>query len=61
MGDGDAAVLTYFLKDNSRFGTLLLRADGWQKVHCQEIALQSGMQLKFGSSRGQTFEFIIEV
>jgi hypothetical protein len=53
-------VFTYFLQDNSRFGTLLLGSDGWQKVHRQEVPLQSGMRLKFGSSRGQTFEFIIE-
>lgn len=61
IGDGDAAILTYFLQDNSRFGTLLLGSDGWQKVHRQEVALQSGMQLKFGSSRGQAFEFVIEM
>ena len=57
----DTTVLTYFLQDNSRFGTLLLGSDGWQKVHRQEVPLQSGMQLKFGSVRGQTFEFIIEM
>jgi hypothetical protein len=56
----DTTVFTYFLQDNSRFGTLLLGFDGWQKVHRQEVPLQSGMQLKFGSARGQTFEFIIE-
>ena len=61
IGHDDAAVLTYFLKDNSRFGTLLLESDNWQKVHRQEVALQSGMQLKFGSLQGQTFEFIIEM
>ncbi len=54
-------VPTYFLRDNSRFGTLLLGSDGWQKVHRQEVPLKSGMQLKFGSSQGQTFEFIIEI
>lgn len=51
---------TFFLRDNSRFGTLLLDCDRWQNVHLQEVPLQSGMQLKFGSSRGQTFEFIVE-
>lgn len=54
-------VLTYFLRDNSRYGTLLLNANGWQKVHRQEVALQSGTQLKFGSSQGQIFEFTVEV
>jgi hypothetical protein len=44
----------------SRYGTLILRPDGWQKIHHQEVPLQSGIQLKFGSSHGQTLEFIIE-
>lgn len=56
----NTTVFTYFLQDNSRFGTLLLGPDGWQKIHRQEVPLQSGMQLKFGSSRGQTFEFTSE-
>lgn len=51
---------TFFLRDNSRFGTLLLGSLGWQKIHHQEVPLQSGMQLKFGSSQGQAFEFVIE-
>jgi pSer/pThr/pTyr-binding forkhead associated (FHA) protein len=51
---------TYFLRDFSRYGTLILRPDGWQKIHHQEVPLQSGIQLKFGSSHGQTLEFIIE-
>lgn len=61
-GNRDAvSVPMYFLRDNSRYGTLLLGSDGcWQKVHRQEVPLQSGMQLKFGSSQGQAFEFIIE-
>jgi hypothetical protein len=58
--DTGAPGQAYFLRDNSRFGTLLLGAEGWQKVHRQEVALQSGIQLKFGSSQGQTFEFIVE-
>ena len=77
---------TYFLRDFSRFGTLILLPDGvhqgavqegvgseasgnsrsdprvvgWQKIHHQEVPLQSGIQLKFGSTQGQTLEFIIE-
>jgi len=50
----------YFLRDISRFGTLLLGSNGWQQVHRQEVPLQSGMQLKFGSPQGQVFEFTIE-
>jgi len=57
---GSTTFQTYFLRDNSRYGTLLLESDSWQKVHLQEVPLQSGMRIKFGSSHGQTFEFIIE-
>ncbi|KGF73836.1 signal peptide protein [Neosynechococcus sphagnicola sy1] len=51
---------TYFLRDFSRYGTLLGGPDQWQKIHHQEVPLLSGIQLKFGSSRGQTVEFIVE-
>jgi len=53
---------TYFLRDFSRYGTLILRPDSksWQKIHHQEVPLQSGVQLKFGSTHGQVLEFIIE-
>jgi hypothetical protein len=50
----------YFLRDNSRYGTLLSDSDQWQNIHLQEVPLQSGMRLKFGSSKGQAFEFIVE-
>lgn len=50
----------YFLRDFSRYGTLVLSTQGWQKIHHQEITLQSGMQIKFGSSQGQTWQFIIQ-
>ncbi|MCL1470835.1 CHAT domain-containing protein [Argonema antarcticum] len=51
---------TYFLRDFSRFGTLILGASGWRKVHYQEALLETGIQLKFGSSQGQIWEFIID-
>ncbi|XZN94322.1 MAG: CHAT domain-containing protein [Microcoleus sp.] len=51
----------YFLRDFSRYGTLVLGDEGWQRVHHQELLLRSGTQLKFGSSQGQIFEFTIEV
>jgi hypothetical protein len=52
---------TYFLRDFSRFGTLVSdAADGWRRVHHQEMVLESGVQLKFGSSQGQPLEFITE-
>lgn len=50
----------YFLRDFSRYGTLIFHTQQWQRIHHQEIALISGMQLKFGSSQGQLLEFIIE-
>ncbi|MEM8638506.1 MAG: CHAT domain-containing protein [Cyanobacteria bacterium P01_G01_bin.54] len=51
----------YFLRDFSRYGTLILpRGKDWERVHHQEIQLGSGSQLKFGSSQGQTLEFVIE-
>jgi hypothetical protein len=51
---------TYFLRDFSRNGTMILGANGWQKVNHQEVPLKSGCQLKFGSTHGQTLEFVIE-
>jgi hypothetical protein len=51
---------TYFLRDFSRFGTLVLDANGWHKIHHQEVPLKSKTQLKFGSSQGQAMEFLIE-
>ncbi|MBW4682205.1 MAG: CHAT domain-containing protein [Microcoleus vaginatus WJT46-NPBG5] len=51
---------TYFLRDFSRYGTLILLPAGWQKIHHQEVPLQSGVQLKFGSSQGQTWDFVID-
>lgn len=51
---------TYYLRDFSRFGTFIYDSNSWQRVHHQEISLNSGVQLKFGSLNGQIFEFIIE-
>lgn len=56
-GDGEP---TYFLKDFSRFGTLVQTSEGWQKVHHREVPLQPNARLKFGSSRSQTLEFLID-
>lgn len=51
---------TYFLRDFSRYGTLIFDTDGWQKIHHQVVPLRSGIQLKFGNPRGQTLEFVVE-
>jgi hypothetical protein len=50
----------YFLRDFSRFGTLVQTSLGWQRIHKQELPLKSGMLLKFGSDQGQSLEFLIE-
>jgi hypothetical protein len=50
---------TYFLRDFSRYGTWVSTANGWQKVHHQEVLLQSGAQLKFGGSQNSVLEFLI--
>lgn len=57
---GGKSSSTYFLRDFSRFGTFILSDRDWQKVHHQEVPLPSGVQLKFGISYGQTFEFVVE-
>jgi len=50
----------YFLRDASRFGTYVMnRRNNWQLIHHQEIRLVSGMRLKFGSSQGEEWEFLI--
>lgn len=58
----DKPVPTYFLKDESRFGTLVLSAGAtrWRTVRHQEVPLESGMQLKFGNPQGQIWEFVID-
>jgi hypothetical protein len=53
------ATPNYFLRDFSRFGTLVSGPDGQQKVHHEQVPLKSGMELKFGSSKGQSWEFVI--
>ncbi|MEM9213809.1 MAG: CHAT domain-containing protein [Cyanobacteria bacterium P01_F01_bin.150] len=50
----------YYLRDFSRYGTLVLGEEGWQRVHHREISLSSSTQLKFGSHRCQTLEFFLE-
>ncbi len=51
---------TYFLEDISTFGTWVSTAEGWYKVHREEIALVSGSQIKFGSSQNEVVEFMIQ-
>ncbi|MEM9946801.1 MAG: CHAT domain-containing protein [Cyanobacteria bacterium P01_D01_bin.36] len=53
--------LAYFLRDNSRYGTFYKQDGVWLEVHRQEVALSSGVQIRFGSkSEGQLLEFILE-
>jgi len=54
-------VRTYYLQDFSTYGTTwFLGPNGWQQILREEVPLKSGMQLKFGSAKGETWEFIIE-
>lgn len=58
---GSTPVRTYYLQDLSTYGTTWVSSsNGWQQILREEVLLTSGMQLKFGSSRGETWEFIIE-
>ncbi len=65
---GDPAAVTqsqlapiYYLRDFSSFGSYVLTAGKWLKVHAQEFPLESGMQLKFGSEEeGQILEFRVD-
>ncbi|NEP88960.1 MAG: CHAT domain-containing protein [Okeania sp. SIO2C2] len=57
---GEQVTSTYFLKDISRFGTLIYQSGDWQRIHRDQVAITSGTLVKFGSSQGQAFEFVIE-
>lgn len=50
----------FYLRDYSRYGTLVLSNDGWRRIHQQEIPIQSRTQIKFGSHRCQALEFVID-
>jgi hypothetical protein len=49
---------TYYLRDFSRFGTFIWSERGWKNIKDREVPLPSGTKLKFGSTEGQTLEFI---
>ncbi|MEA5512877.1 CHAT domain-containing protein [Nodularia sp. UHCC 0506] len=58
---GTIPVRTYYLQDFSTYGTTwCLGPNGWQQILREEVTLKSGMQLKFGSSRGKIWQFVIE-
>ena len=50
---------TYFIKDFSRFGTLVFQDNQWKRIHHQEMILNSGALLRFGSIQGELLEFVI--
>ncbi|MEM9116317.1 MAG: CHAT domain-containing protein [Cyanobacteria bacterium P01_F01_bin.56] len=50
----------YYLRDDSRYGTFCQQTGEWQQLHRQEICLQSGTRLRFGSPQGRLMEFVIE-
>ncbi|MBD1912478.1 MULTISPECIES: CHAT domain-containing protein [unclassified Leptolyngbya] len=56
--DGGEMQSGYFLRDFSRFGTLMLRSDNrWYKIHQQEVPLRSRTQLCFGTHK---VEFLVD-
>ncbi|MFN9671764.1 MAG: CHAT domain-containing protein [Microcystis sp.] len=50
----------YFLEDFSRFGTFIYQDGHWKQVHNQEVPLESGLQIRFGSHQGQILAFVVE-
>ena len=55
------SITTYYLQDFSTYGTTwYLSPNGWQQILREEVPLRSGMQLMFGSSKGEIWEFIRE-
>lgn len=54
------AAPTYYIRDFSRYGTLIRAGDDWYRIHHQEVPLLPKTQLKFGSQQGQSYEFILE-
>ena len=58
---GKNQVQIYYLQDLSTYGTTwILRDRGWEQIYRREEPLESGMHLKFGSTKSQTWEFRIE-
>ena len=59
--NGNTSNIAYYLQDFSTYGTTwYLSPNGWQQILREEVSLTSGMQLMFGSSKGEIWEFIRE-
>jgi pSer/pThr/pTyr-binding forkhead associated (FHA) protein len=59
--DTSRSIRTYYLQDCSTYGTTwCLGPNGWQQILREEVPLKSGMRLKFGSAKGEIWEFRIE-
>lgn len=50
----------YFLRDLSRYGTYYYKEGRWRHVHRDEVPLDLGMRIRFGSKEGRPLEFVIE-
>ena len=60
-GPDDTHRTAYILKDSSRYGTFYFKNGDWREVHRQEVSLESGTQIRFGSkSEGRLLEFVVE-
>jgi hypothetical protein len=56
---GEATLVPkYILRDESSYGTFISRSGAWERIHRQEVPLEPGMQLRFGSP--EIWEFCIE-
>jgi hypothetical protein len=52
--------ITYSIQDFSKAGTHIRNPqDCWQRIHHQEVVLQPGAQIRFGSTQGKLWEFIV--
>ncbi len=51
----------FFLRDLSSNGTWIKLPQGWQQIFHEEIPLEPGMELKFGSTKGEVWVFIVEL
>lgn len=60
LGGTVAEQPTYYLRDDSRYGTFCRVQENWRHIHRQEVSLQPGTQMRFGSLQGRLMEFVMD-
>jgi hypothetical protein len=55
----DGIKTAFLLEDHSTYGTWISGLKGWQKIHRQQVPLQSGVQLQFGGQESEPMEFVV--